>query len=74
MENRKDTIAVHIMPDIQEQYEREKEWILRRLRENREKYEEDIATYTQGIDVSEVETFDASLPSDKEEDSKPIEE
>jgi len=70
LEGKSDVIAQAIVPPILDQYEREKKYIAQRLRENREKYEEEI---TYGDDREE--TIDLSrLVKDIDDITEEVEE
>ncbi len=61
-------IGAPIMPAVREKFRREREWIERRLRENREKYEEEL-----GVDWHEEE-FEALQEVREEDEASDAEE
>ena len=65
LEKRGDVWQQPFMPEIRNQIEREFAWIGRRIRENREKFADDVQIVVQGVvDLNEVETES----SDEEEE------
>jgi len=67
----KGSLGLPITDAIRDQYERERDWIRRRIVENRERYADDSIFKTQEEDVSQLDTLISAETTDESVQEKP---